>query len=88
MLECAEDLCDARLAGVGCHEDSFDVFGFGGRELDMSALESNDSVTAESAELTLSLVAPFTDFSKPVIVLGAAGQRPHSILQLRSGQGD
>lgn len=75
VLECSKYLCDARFAGMGRHQDRLDVFRFRGRKLraNRGQYPHGPEVFHWRPVLTLSLVAPLTDFSKLVIVSGVVG---------------
>lgn len=67
FLQGAEDLADAKLAGMGGDEDVLNVFRFWRRKLQdkIRVSQRTTGVSAQSSpKPTLTLVAPLTDFSK------------------------
>ena len=64
-MQRSEDLCYACFAGMRRNKDILDIFRFRGRQLSDINQQSKTLWPGERAiQLTLTFVAPFTDFSK------------------------
>ena len=74
VLQGAEDLGDAGLAGVRGDEDVLDILGLGGRELAAAGQSVARTHAALLRRRTLILVPPLTDFSNE-LAMGSSSQQ-------------